>query len=118
MCKALEGVSSRDLANYLFYLVKNVTYDIPIILAIAKLLDLVKLECYSYLSWPTKDTAVYVTSEGQKLRGQLFKRSKRGLYDVLLGFVYKCFNYFSFSNTMSTHFQDNIKNILMLKILK
>ena len=37
---------------------------------------------------------------------------------MLLGFVYKCFNYFSFSNTMSTHFQDNIKNILMLKILK
>ena len=42
----------------------------------------------------------------------------RGLYDVLLGLVYKCFNYFSFSNTMSTHFQDNITNILMLKILK
>ena len=29
-------------------------------------------------AWPTKDTAVYVTFEGQKLRGQLFKRSKRG----------------------------------------
>ena len=36
----------------------------------------------------------------------------RGLYDVLPGFVYKCFNYFSFSDTMSTHLQDNIKNIL------
>ena len=34
-----------------------------------------------YSSWPTKYTAVYVTFEGQKLKGQLFKRtqqSKRG----------------------------------------
>ena len=33
---------------------------------------------YNTKPWPTKDTAVYVTFEGQKLRGQLFKRSKRG----------------------------------------
>ena len=36
---------------------------------------------YIYISWPTKYTAVYVTSEGQTLRGQLFKitqQSKRG----------------------------------------
>ena len=73
-------------------------------------------------SWPTRYTAIYVTFEGQKLRGKLFKRTHkvkevRGLYDVLLGFVYRCFNYFAFSNTMSTHFHDNIINILMLKIL-
>ena len=73
-------------------------------------------------SWPARYTAIYVTFEGQKLRGKLFKRTHkvkevRGLYDVLLGFVYRCFNYFAFSNTMSTHFHDNIINILMLKIL-
>ena len=33
---------------------------------------------YNTKPWPAKDMAVYVTFEGQKLRGQLFKRSKRG----------------------------------------
>ena len=28
-------------------------------------------------SWPTKYTAIYVTFEGQKLRGQLFKRTHK-----------------------------------------
>ena len=30
------------------------------------------------IPWPTKDWAIYVTFEDQKLRDQLFKRSKRG----------------------------------------
>ena len=29
------------------------------------------------ISWPTKYTVVYVTFEGQKLRGQLFKRTEQ-----------------------------------------
>ena len=33
---------------------------------------------YIYISWPTKYTAVYVKSEGQKLRGQLFKITQQG----------------------------------------
>ena len=42
---------------------------------------LTRYHFYQFQPWSTKYTAVYVTFEGQNLRGQLFKRtqqSKRG----------------------------------------
>ena len=35
------------------------------------------------ISWPTKDTAIYVTFEGQKLRGQFSENLMLRIYEFL-----------------------------------
>ena len=42
---------------------------------------------YIYISWPTKYTAVYVTFKGQKLRGQLFKRTHKVKEDCMVSYL-------------------------------
>ena len=48
------------------------------------------ISIYIYISWPTKYTAVYVTFKGQKLRGQLFKRTHKVKEDCMVSYLDLC----------------------------
>ena len=45
---------------------------------------------YIYISCPTKYTAVYVTFKGQKLRGQLFRRTHKVKEDCMVYYMDLC----------------------------
>ena len=65
---------------------------------------------YIYISWPTKYTAVYVTFKGQKLRGQLFKRTHKVKEDCMVSYLDLC-------TGVSTIFLSRIQCLLISMII-